>query len=347
MGRLGIRPFLTEGLAGLPGRNDNWAGRTADNRELFVKRLNTAAPGAEHRFDQACAFERTRAAAPRPLSWRTPVFLGGDRETLVLVFEKLDGAVAGNALADDGRFDAPLARRAGTALGELHRLPADGVPGPVAGRGGEADMSSRLTALTLDVYTRGSGAELGAWALLQHDRKVRAALRDLGELSAAAPHTPSHGDMRLDQFLLLDNTLYLTDWEEFRLADPACDVGGFVGQWLYRAASRMFTELDPDVPPEAQEAHQSLVDNGERQLDAVRPQISAFWQGYREARAETGPGFAGRVMAYAGWHLFDRMLAAAAFSNRLTAVQRGTTGVGRNALLNPVRFAEVIGLVEE
>ncbi|MEU9336326.1 class V lanthionine synthetase subunit LxmK [Streptomyces sp. NPDC048290] len=351
MERLGIAPFRPTGLTGHPGRNDNWSGPTADGRQVFVKRLNTASPGAGDRFERMRAFERTRKRAARALSWQAPALLGADRETLVLVFDGLTDAVTGTALADDGRFDPALARRAGQALGELHSLPSDGVPTPatgsVAGAAHDERITGRLAALSLDTYISGSGAELDAWALLQHDRKVREALADLATRSAAAPRTPLHGDLRLDQFLLVDEVLYLTDWEEFRLGDPAADAGGFVGQWLYRAATRMFTELDPETSHLAEDAHQSLVDSGERQLDAVRPRITAFWQGYRTARPEVGAGFGARVMAYAGWHLFDRMLAAALFGHRVSAVQRGTAGVGRNALLNPAGFAESLGLVED
>ncbi|WP_320783580.1 class V lanthionine synthetase subunit LxmK [Streptomyces sp. CRN 30] len=385
MEQLGLPPFAPGDLTGRAGRNDNWAGRTEDGRHLFVKRLDPAAPGAKDRFERVLAFERVqrvRQQAREQLrgqpqkqaqgqvqgqppgqvqgqpqeqpqgqvpeqqpAWRTPAFLGGDPDTLVLVFACLDGAVTGTALADDGRFDPALAHRAGRALGELHALPADGVP--LVDTAATRATANRLASLPLAAYTAASAAELDAWALLQHDRKVREALRLLAERSAETPATPVHGDIRLDQFLLHDGELYLTDWEEFRLADPAADAGGFVGQWLHRAATRMFTELDAEDAGAPAETHRSLVANGERQLDAVKPHIAAFWTGYRAARPHPGSGFAARVTAYAGWHLFDRMLAATPFTHRLGAVQRGIAGVGRNALLDPARFAAVLGLTED
>ncbi|MEU1054252.1 class V lanthionine synthetase subunit LxmK [Streptomyces sp. NPDC005876] len=365
MERLGLPPFVTGDLTARSGRNDNWAGRVEDGRHLFMKRLDPAAPGARDRFERVLAFERVRERAgfrtdrstnrnahrntcrnaDRSPSWSVPAFLGGDPDTLVLVFACLDGAVSGTALADDGRFDTALSRRAGQALGELHELPPDGVPRDDTA--GTRVAATRLASLPLDAYTAASAAELDAWALLQHDRKVREALRRLAERSAEAPATPVHGDIRLDQFLLHEGELYLTDWEEFRLADPARDAGGFVGQWLHRAATRMFTELDADSAAAPADTHRSLVANGERQLDAVKPHIASFWAGYRAARPHPDSGFAARVTAYAGWHLFDRMLAAAPFTHRVGAVQRGIAGVGRNALLDPVRSAAAIGLVED
>ncbi|MEU9793981.1 class V lanthionine synthetase subunit LxmK [Streptomyces sparsogenes] len=343
--RLGLRPLVPDGLVGHPGRNDNWAGRTEDGRRVFVKRLDRGTPDAAARFDRAYAFQVARAAAG-PLGWSAPAFLGGDREALVLVYALLEGAVSGAALAERGAFDTGLARRAGRAVGELHGFHPGGVPRASArGTGG---LASRLSALTVAEYARSSGGELGFWALLQHDEDLRAALRALGERSAAAGPVPAHGDLRLDQFLLHGDELHLCDWEEFRLADPARDVGGFVGQWLFRAATLMFTEFEPDAPGDPEGAdggtHASLVRAGAGRLDGVRPLIAAFWRGYREARPVADPGLAERAVAYAGWHLFDRVLAAAAHSARLTAVQRGTAGVGRGALLAPARFADVLGL---
>ncbi|MES4906551.1 MULTISPECIES: class V lanthionine synthetase subunit LxmK [unclassified Streptomyces] len=349
--RLALPPLVPDGLISHPGRNDNWAGRTEDGTRVFVKRLDRRTHDATARFDRAYAFQVVRAAAG-PFSWSAPAFLGGDREALVLVYALLEGAVSGAVLAEESRFDAALAHRAGRAVGELHCFHPAGVPG--AGAGQARGLASRLSALTVAEYTRSSAAELAFWALLQHDDDLKAALHALGRRSGAAAPTPAHGDLRLDQFLLHGDELHLCDWEEFRLADPARDVGGFVGQWLFRAATLMFTEFEPSPPDNAAGAadpsgadggvHASLVRGGADRLDAVRPLIAAFWRGYREARPTADPGLAERAVAYAGWHLFDRVLATATHSARLTAVQRGTAGVGRAALLAPARFIDVLGL---
>ncbi|MDW6064937.1 phosphotransferase [Streptomyces sp. FXJ1.4098] len=132
--RLGLPPLVPDGLVSHPGRNDNWAGRTEDGQQVFVKRLDRRAPDATARFDRAYAFQVVRAAAG-PFSWSAPVFLGGDREALVMVYALLEGAVSGAALAEEGRFDAELARRAGRAVGELHGFHPAGVPAAAAHHG--------------------------------------------------------------------------------------------------------------------------------------------------------------------------------------------------------------------
>ncbi|MFI2608869.1 class V lanthionine synthetase subunit LxmK [Kitasatospora sp. NPDC018619] len=346
--RLGVAPFADRTLTSRAGRNDNWAGPTTDGREVFVKRL--APPLAAERFDRARAFERALAAGRPPEHWRSPAFLGADPVALLLVHERLADAVPGNLLADQGRFDAALSHRAGLALAELHRLPVAPADLPQPATGGPERAADRVAELTAENYAAASGGELEVWAMLQHDKRVRAALRELADASAAAPAVPVHGDLRLDQFLLSGEELYLTDWEEFRIADAARDVGAYVGQWLHRAATGMFAGLGPDTPASPAEVHEALMRSGTEQLDAVRPQIAAFWSGYRRGRTRPSPDeeqFTVRVTRYAGWHLFERTLATAAFTHRLSAALRGAAGVGRNALLDPLRSAAVLGLVQD
>ena len=39
-----------------------------------------------------------------------------------------------------------------------------------------------------------------------------------------------------DRELIAGDEMYLSDWKEFWLADPAPDVGPFAGEWLYYSA---------------------------------------------------------------------------------------------------------------
>lgn len=342
LARLGIGALRTEGLARYLGRNDNWVGSTEDGRRVFVKRLQGEAEESTARFERITAFEDLVSGA-RLHSWRTPEFLGADAATRIVAFSNIQDAVSGIALADEDAFDEALSRRAGRAIGELHSLPAEASETHQP-RGG---MANNLDALTAGAYARASGAELEAWALLQHDKELKIALQRLQKQTAAATRTPSHCDLRLDQFLLSGVNLYLADWEEFRLADPAMDIGSFVGEWLQRAAARMFADIDADVTATGGEVHEALMRKGEEELGAVRPRISAFWQGYREIRDTVDPQLAERSTAYAGWHLFDRLLAGAMFSAKLSGIERGTAGIGRNALINASQFVKVIGLEKE
>jgi hypothetical protein len=346
--RLGIPPFTGSPPEASPGRNDNWAGRVADGREVFVKRLNGERRSATTRFDRERGFH-TFLTACGVSHLRTPALLAADREALVLVHERLLDATPGSRLAERHEFGEDLAAEAGRLVGLLHAQPAHAVPPVAAVRSGGPLRGWRarsLSSLSLDRYVAGSAAELGVWQLVQHDRRLRAALADLAASSADAARSPGHGDLRLDQFLLASGELYLADWEEFSLADPARDVGGFAGEWLYRAARRMFGEVDLDDAGLVADAHQAFVDNGRRQLAAVRPLVTAFWQGYRAVRgAAADRALAERAVAFAGWHLFDRVFATAVNASRATEVDRAVAGVGRGALLSPAHYVAQVGLV--
>lgn len=204
MERLGLGRFQPDGLVGFLGRNDNWAGRTTDGLEVFVEAGRGPSCGGARPFRRVCAFEDALAAVG-PEGWSAPRFLAADQETLVLAFEKLDGACAGHVLADEEAFGTDLSRRAGQALAEVHSLPVR--PQDMAELRG-AGLPRQVTALTLDDFANSSWAELEAWALIQHDEGLNRALHRLREESDAAERVPSHCDLRLDQFLLAGASLW-------------------------------------------------------------------------------------------------------------------------------------------
>ena len=189
-----------------------------------------------------------------------------------------------------------------------------------------------------------SAAELQAWALLQRDAKLREAIQSLVARERSALRVPAHCDLRVDQLLLHDGHIYLTDWEEFRLADAARDIGSFAGEWLYRAMLDIVTSRGEEQKRYVQLIAADIPSRGVEKLERLRPKVRAFWRGYRRARQAVDDGLPVRATAFAGWHLLDRLLAGAVNSSRLQPVQRAAAGVGRTALLAPERFVAVLGL---
>jgi aminoglycoside phosphotransferase (APT) family kinase protein len=108
-----------------------------------------------------------------------------------------------------------------------------------------------------------------------------------------------------DQFLLADDRLHITDFEEARIGDPARDIGAFAGEWLFLAAT--------GIPAEP------AVVAGDDQL-------------------------AVRAAAYARWHMLDRMIAASENVARLSPVNKAAAGIGRTLLLSPADFIGSLGL---
>jgi hypothetical protein len=342
---LGLGAFAGGDLEALLGRNDNWAGSTTTGARVFVKRVGgPSGEEALRRFRRILAFEELAERSGAPV--RRPPTLGNDAERRLLAFELLEDVRTGAELAAEDAFDGPLAREAGRVVGVVHgldprpagvRLDTDPHPLPPLGL---------LQALSVGGFLDASAAELEAWSVLQSDLALGEALVGLRRREREAPCVPIHADLRLDQFLVdADGTLFLTDWEEFRLGDAARDVGGIAGEWLHRAVLGIAATADPSVP-DLEPSHDAIVARGVEELDRVRPRIAAFWAGYRETRPAADAELAERATAFAGWHLLDRMLASARERGRLMAVERAAAGIGRTALLDPARFTAALGLDE-
>ncbi|MFJ9839086.1 class V lanthionine synthetase subunit LxmK [Kitasatospora sp. NPDC101155] len=341
--RLGLGGF-GEIVTSHSGRNDNWAGVTSTGARVFVKRHGEFGGGGLNGFDRALSFEKAVADRPVSAELRYPAVLGHDRESRLVAFEWLEDARSGADLAFDGGFGEDLSEQAGRCVGHVHDLDVgdtgidDSVP-PMPPVG-------VLDSLTLSQWVESSGAQLKAWALLQLDPDLAVALRELRAAEASAGLRPGHCDLRLDQFLVVDEVLHLTDWEEFRLADPARDVGSFAGEWLYQAVKAIPAALDAEggEPLEHGYTHEAVVAQGVRELERLRPRIEAFCRGYREVRGEPEVGLAERAARYAGWHLIERMIAAATRRSRVAALDLGAAGIGRSILLKPAAFIGVLGL---
>ncbi|GAA2003838.1 hypothetical protein GCM10009799_33740 [Nocardiopsis rhodophaea] len=351
--RLGLGKFEPDGLMAYRGRNDNWAGRTTNGDRVFVKCVGGGGRESSleslQRFRRILACERlvgndfaVGVARPRCLGW--------DESSRLVAFEWLEDAETGAEMAAADSFrDAAIA---GRMIGQLHEAKVgngewiDNSPHPLP-------PTRNFQALSLSAFMRACAAELEAWRLLQGDEQLIEALETLRTSEQRAEHRPVHGDLRLDQFLMDDGDLYLIDWEEFRQADPARDLGGFAGEWLYRAilgsvpgeegAERLATGQFPT-------AHDEIMANGVREFERLRPNITAFWNGYRQARervAAEDPELAQRATAFAGWHLIDRLLAAAVERPRLSGLERAMAGIGRSALVSPNEFTGVLGFRDE
>lgn len=262
----------------------------------------------------------------------TPRCLGWDSRARLIVFELLTPARTGAELARDGEFGNGMAEQAGKLVAALHsaRLTA-GQPAP------PFPALSPFAALSWRDFASATAAELELWRILQDDAALLAALRDLHLDQERARAVPAHCDLRLDQFVDHGGQLHLTDWEELQLADPARDIGAYVGEWLHHAITR----LDSG---EADLSHDDVVELTAAEFARVRPLIAAFWRSYVRAVGRVDDDLAVRAAAFAGWHQFTRAFSGAHASSRLSAVDRAAVGIGRTALLAPREFVEELGL---
>lgn len=342
--RLGLGTFVASTVHGFVGRNDIWAGTTSVGRAVLVKRLVGEPASTAARMRRLLTFERFAATAPKG-ALSAPTCLGADEALCLVAYEYLEGATSGAELMVAETFGQELARQVGRELARLHDAPPVGL---------EADdlpptlpSLAMLEGLSAAHFMRASAAELQAWQLLQGDRELHEALRSLLAEEQEAPHVPAHCDLRVDQLLVESGRLHVIDWEEFRVADAARDVGSFAGEWLYRAVLDVVTHRGDAVGKREQPLRldpDSVRARGVEKLARLRPLVRSFWDGYRAGRRELTAGLEIRATAFAGWHLLDRLLAGAANNSRLQPVQRAAAGVGRTALLAPDRFVTAVGL---
>lgn len=342
LGQLRLGSLSASDVYSYPGRNENWSGITDTGDSVFVKRLKGSPEESLKRYRRIVAFERLATAGVRPFP--RPEFLGGDEERRLLVFRMLDDIRSGSELAAEKEFTESMSAQAGRTLAALHRLPFrdEDFPGPDPHPFPPVDD---LRSLPLEMYVHATGAFVQAWGLLQRDSALLEGLERLRATEAEVARVPVHGDLRLDQFLLTDTAFYVNDWEEFRLGDPARDVGAYVGEWLHRAVLRIPAQETEDAFS-AVLTHEEVVARGSEELTRVLPLVSAFHRGYREGGGPDDDGLVVRATSYAGWHLIDRLIASTRESGRLSAIVRAAAGIGRTALLDPRSFVSTVGLGE-
>ena len=195
-------------------------------------------------------------------------------------------------------------------------------------------------------FQQASWGEIQALRLQQQDRALHEALRALRVEEQQADKVPSHCDLRLDQIIVVGGNVWILDWEEFRLADPARDFGGLLGELLHRALLGIARPMDGQEWTEAALTHEDVLTRGTQRLVEVRPMIESMWSGYTKRRSQAPPRLARRAVAFAGWHLQDRLLAGAQNRSTLTGIDRACAGIGRGLILHPEWFAASLGLGE-
>lgn len=347
LARLGLGDFVPGRVRTLPGRNASWSGPTLSGRHVFVKQLQGPAEDSLQRFRRALAFEETASQAVES-QLCSPPLLGYCESERLLVHACLDARSGADLLADHA-WDAPLSQALGRAVASVHMLP------PQPDTDGEAAPPllpplHLLDALPEQGYLMASQAELELWGLLQRDTELIGSLRRLREDERRAPRRPSHCDLRLDQVLVHEGTPALVDWEEFRCADPARDIGSVVGELLWTAVTRIPAARDDSSPASGPVSPHDIAAAGAREWQRLRPLATAFWHGYRRTyegrRPEPDPRLAERACGFAGWHLLDRVLAHAGEQARLPATGRAAVGIGRRILTAPHDTIPVLGLTE-
>ena len=315
------------------GRNENWLGQTTTGAHVFVKRVSGGAGTVRARVD---AIEAAQRVLDPVEGVRTPAILAVSRDDGVVVFERLLDATDGGTLLGEDEMTPEVADDLGRCLAATHAAAVP--PGVEVSREPSAlPPVGSLTALPLGMLPQLSAAELETWSLLQRDHELVAALAALRQDEAATDPVPVHGDLRLDQFLLADGALFLCDWEEFRLGDPARDLGALVGEFLNHAFSALTETEEGEVVD-----HDSIMRRGSERLDEALPTIRRALAAYEAESGRPLDDVLVRACRFAGWHLIDRLLAAAHEKARLHPLARAVAGIGRSIVTDPTSMTRMV-----
>jgi hypothetical protein len=336
---LGLGALTDDQTSSFPGRNEIWAGVTTTGTPVFVKRVEGEAPDVRRRLDRMA--EMDRVLRDHSIV-RTPRLFAIDHDHRLAAFELLEDAVTAAELVAVSGLSDDVAHEAGVMVGALHR---SSWPAALADDTSDPPMppSRGLDAIPLESYLAFTAAELEVWRILHNDRELADAIRTIRDREQRCVRTVVHGDLRLDQLLRHRGRLYLTDWEECRIADPARDVGAFVGECIYRAVLGM---TSPKHAGDGEVTEDQLLGNGVREFELLVPLIEAFWDGYLQARPEAADDedLTVRAVAFAGWHMFERAWASGHHRPRLSPLERAAAGVGRTAVIKPAALTAAVGL---
>jgi hypothetical protein len=337
--KLGLGALSDDEVTAFPGRNDIWAGITTVGMPVFVKRVEGEPSDVRRRLDRMAAM--ADALREHPVV-RTPRLLGIDNDRRLVAFELLEDAVTAADLVAVGGLSDDVAYESGAMVGALHRL---SWPEALAADTSEPPNPPTygLAAIPLEAYVAMTAGEMEVWRILHNDQEVADAVRRIRDREQRCSRTVIHGDLRLDQLLRHRGRLYLADWEECRVADPARDIGAIVGECVYRAVLGMVSTKHTS---DAEVTEDQVLANGAREFELLVPLIEAFWDGYRQVRPEAADDedLTVRAVTFAGWHMFDRAWAVGHHSARLSPLHRAAAGVGRTALIKPDVLVATLGL---
>lgn len=317
------------------GRNFSAIVETKGGDCLFVKIITGV--DASERFDRTISFF---AAGKKPLGMCTPLLIEEDRESFAVVNEVVEDATKMSLLVTDGELDGHIWATVGAGIAVLHAWNPDD----------SSIIDSTIPlfpptrsdlATSLDFYENASSGQIELLLMLQRDKSVRDAIVELLTLPYNA--TPIHGDLRTDQILLRDNNFWIIDWEDFRIGDPARDLGSILGEIFFHYMRPLIHQASDGGSVTAE----GIVSSGMELLERVKPSISALWSGYTNSivmDSKEMHSFIDRVIGFMGWQMFDRSLSLGGVLGQISGVEKALMGMGRQMLLYRGSYAPVLGI---
>lgn len=309
---------------------------TISNTKYFVKVITGLY--RETRFERSTSFFSGKLNLPDQI--RTPQLLFVHSDTHTVIYETIDNAESLSDLAQDNEISMPLLERVGRAIAALHSTKPSAPEAISDERPGLPPISN--AAIPLDLVEGSTMGQLDLWRIIQSDLELGEGLNAL--VSTDSPLTPVHGDLRTDQIFYSNNDIWIIDWEDFHLGDPARDLGGILGELLFHQLRQLVNQAADE---HGEVTDESIHHAGAMLIDAARPSLQTVWQGYLEQSTLNKSfltSFRKRVIGYIGWQMFERTMAIGTYLGRITAFERALSGIGRNLILNTDAYSTVLGL---
>jgi aminoglycoside phosphotransferase (APT) family kinase protein len=302
-------------------RNHNYFIQCDGGPAYFVKQGVSEATRTT--VSREAAFYQRMAASRSHFQRFIPEFVRFLPESCVLVLQ----LVAGATTLDNFRRSRPrFFSRLGKAMALLHLQP--NVPG-TAHSDGRPPLISRLGSLSAKDLSIISAGGLELIQTIQQFPEYESAL------SEPVPETHdgclTHNDFRSANCLIGPGQVpIIIDWEFAAVGDPAWDVGCVLAEFLVSWLLSM--------PLGSQIGVERLPMIAAQPLEALRPAIRAFWQGYA---AKRGLGrlraieFLVRATKFTGFKLAHRAYEMCQFAALLSAVEVCLLQLSWNVLTRP------------
>lgn len=334
----GIRQLEVSVSTSQTGRNPWWIVEAADGKH-FVKHLQGEPDDVKRRLEATEQFEQERH---RVVGWGpdvgAPVLQSSTVSGVVIYahIETMDEAQLGPRLRTQQVQPTEMVK-IGKFLAALHS--SGGTP---AHTKKFTQMSTAVAGLSLPAFINATAGQLGVWRLLHRDPEFQVGVARLAEASADAVTVPGHGDLRVDQVLVAEDSWMVCDWEEYSRLDAAWEVGSLAGDLLSTVLGGSQSEFvrQASRPWETAEVAGTF----ESRIRYALPLLYALLDSYCRERPATraDESFRDRVAGFVGWHLIERMLAAGSVGVSVSGLARGIGGVGRGILLDPQGFDAMV-----
>lgn len=320
-----------------PGRNENSCDYCGDSPTL-KKVFRGDASDADRRYQNSLRWDKEL----RRCSVRSPRIVRSDRRGRIIWYQWIDskGSLQDMLFQKSWEELVPYVQSAVDDLAAIHELP---ISANIVLQRSMSPILHLCHFLTKDEYVASSGAELEFYALMQHDAALVNSLTNWEMNANRLPVSMIHGDFRLDQILVDDDSrAWIIDFEEYGFGASLKDFAGLIGSLIFAALLRTFSNAPRDADS-VDAINAAFLKQGDNNLSVVCPLAVQAARRY----LQMGQLNDWRDLSVlTGIFILERITSRAKLSYKLSEVDKAIAGIGRALILNPQALKQVIDNVQ-